>query len=441
LVQQVSQQNDPTTETSRLANYLTTLMNRIGFHYFPDTQHYRQQDLLTWLPKLQSLRAAWLVLVAPTQYAIPESFIRAIIEANIQPVLHFHLDPADLPTHEDLQLLCKTYRRWGVRHIVLFDQPNTHKIWQAASWSQADLVERFLDLYLPLANISLKAGLTPIFPPLKPGGDYWDTAFLRRALESIRRRRQDALLARLVIGAYARAGEHPLQWGAGGPERWPNARPYYTPPGVEDQRGFRIFDWYLAFAKAALGTTLPIFLFEMGYHHPIADSADKNISIARLAAGESVEGLEPIPSEVIGGAFEPLVASTRGPDSLQGWFHQNGQPSPLVEAFHQWAGTPPEKRKPSDLGAGIIRHYLLLPSYEWGISDYHLDIIRPFIKKYQPTIGFSLEETRNAQRVTVIGGEHAFTENSLNQLRQHGIQVERIPENGTNIASLLADIL
>jgi len=39
--------------------------NRIGFHYFPDADHYRESDLYTWLPELKTLEASWLVLDAP----------------------------------------------------------------------------------------------------------------------------------------------------------------------------------------------------------------------------------------------------------------------------------------------------------------------------------------------------------------------------------------
>ena len=89
----------------------------------------------------------------------------------------------------------------------------------------------------------------------------------------------------------------------------------------------------------------------------------------------------------------------------------------------------------------IIRHYLLLPSFEWGISDFHLDVIRPIIKKYQPTVGFSLEEAKNASRVTVVGGEDVFSETILNQLRAAGITVNRVDEDGTNIASVITTLL
>ena len=36
--------------------------NRIGFHYFPDQNHYRESDLYTWLPELKTLGATWLIL-------------------------------------------------------------------------------------------------------------------------------------------------------------------------------------------------------------------------------------------------------------------------------------------------------------------------------------------------------------------------------------------
>jgi len=413
-------------------------MNRLGFHYFPDTQHFRQHDLNIWLPRLESLGARWLVLTAPTNRAIPENFILALVKANIQPILHFQIQRGQSPDLDDLQLLLATYQRWGVRYVTFFDQPNMHKVWQPAVWAQADLVERFLDLYLPLAVASLNACLTPIFPPLKPGGDYWDTAFLRLALQSLRRRGQHDLLNQLVIGAYSCPGNHPIQWGAGGPERWPNARPYYTPPGVEDQRGFRIFDWYAAISQAVLTTPIPIFLFGMGYSSEVDNRVNRNLTITRLLEGEFIEGYEAIPPEVIGGAFGNL-ASFDG-DSIPGWFLHNGEPNPQAEAIRKLAEKLSESSHSSQTETPCFRHYLLLPSYEWGISDYHLDIIRPIIKKYQPTVGFSLDEALYAKRVTVIGGEEAFSESSLNKLRAAGALVKRIDQNGTNIASGLTTL-
>ena len=189
-------------------------------------------------------------------------------------------------------------------------------------------------MFIPIANSSLTTGLTPIFPPLKPGGDYWDTAFLRQALQSLRRRGLNNILDQLVIGAYSYPGSKPIQWGAGGPERWPNARPYFTPPGVENQRGFRIFDWYSAISQAMLSQKSPIFLFGMGYTSEVKDYIDLNITISRLLGGEYIEGYEPIPDHVIGGAYRLFVNKSENMD--WGWFELNGKPSPQVEAWLHW---------------------------------------------------------------------------------------------------------
>jgi hypothetical protein len=414
------------------------IMKRLGFHYFSDTQHYRQHDLQIWLPRLKSFSTQWLVLNAPTNRAIPEDFIRVLIDNEIKPILHFHIHPNQIPDQADLQLLFNTYKRWGVQYAALFDQPNIHNVWRSSDWAQTDLVERFLDLYLPLANNCLNACLTPIFPPLRPGGDYWDTAFIRRALESLQRRRQHRLLEQLILGVFSDPGEKPIQWGAGGPERWPNARPYFTPQGIEDQRGFRIFDWYLAISQAVLSSPLPLFLFGIGYTSTVDNYVHRNLTIARLLTGEFIEGYEPIPPKVIGGAFKSLTDTSESTEN--DWFGPNGEPNQQAEAFHQLAKKISVRNQPKQADPSLIRHYLLLPSFEWGISDFHLDVIRPIIKRYQPTVGFSLEEAKNARRVTVVGGEEVFSEAILNQLRAAGITVNRIEENGTNIASVIATL-
>ena len=50
---------------------------------------------------------------------------------------------------------------------------------------QQDLVERFIDRFLPLAALVVHLGMIPLFPPLQPGGDYWDLTFLKQALDLV----------------------------------------------------------------------------------------------------------------------------------------------------------------------------------------------------------------------------------------------------------------
>lgn len=252
------------------------LTRRIGFYYFPDTLHYRQEDLETWLPVLRDLGAAWVVLPAPTSRAIPEPFLSGLLSAGIQPVLHFNhavrLGEESTPASE-MSLLLRSYARWEVRYAVFYDRPNLRQNWTPQAWSQGSLVEHFLDAALPLMAAAAEAGVTPVLPPLEPGGDYWDLAFLRSLLRSLVRRAPIRVLDALALSAQAFTHERPLSWGAGGPERWPGLLPYHTPAGSEDHQGFRIFDWYLAIAEQELERRPAIFLLRMGAELPQENDA------------------------------------------------------------------------------------------------------------------------------------------------------------------------
>lgn len=465
-------------------------MTRIGIHYFPDTLHYREEDLHTWLPELLSLGVSWLTLITSENRAIPESFLRGLLEAGIEPILHFTSPLAPPSQVNNIRMFLHTYARWGVRYVILSDRPNIRAAWPTTSWAQIDLVERFLDLFLPMAEAALQANLIPVFPPLEPGGDYWDTAFLRSALEGIKRRGNHYLLDSLVLSAYAPVEDRPLTWGAGGPERWPGSRPYFTPPGQEDQLGFYIFDWYLALSRAALGETRPLLLLGAGSRfnaridpapHLSAEiaHAHKNLALVRLVMGDigssfssnSTENnfLGPIPPQVLACNFWLLAASSGSQHATQAWFKPDGSTLPVVNMVREWlsvrnltsrkSGEKPLTNRENQLtncslaaplqvqgnletrtGSHSIAHYLLLPHYEWGVAEWHLDVIRPYVKKYRPTVGFSIEEAALAARVTVIGGQQSFPKESLERLRSTGCVVERITGDGTSIATKLASL-
>jgi hypothetical protein len=557
--------------------------SRLGLHYYPDTLHYRESDLQAWLPELKAMGAVWLTLLAPSDRAIPEPFLRGLIQAGIEPILHFHLPLTHAYQEGTLGLLFNVYASWGVHYTVLFDRPNQRSSWPASAWAQSDLVERFLDIFLPVACEAQQAGLVPVFPPLEPGGDYWDTSFLQAALQGIQRR-QAQLCESLHLSAYAWADEHPLDWGAGGPECWPGVRPYLTPAGQQDQRGFHIFDWYLAYSQAALGTPRPILLLAAGNRLRSASQATAteeeelqhaatNLAIARsmldsTPTGEDAESNAAPSPDVLACCFWLLAADPADPLAYQAWFQPGEYTLPVVAALRQLAGqgsepsqeTPPSQpekeaniepanpqetlppqpeedaspepsippetppppteeeeagSKPSNLQetsqaavpeaepvqdnvtpdepdeapaylpplpfeqpsepvlpsfedvlmdipvpppaptipafspAGLygeltkdddhpIAHYLLLPLYEVGAAEWHLDAARPFILKYHPTVGYALDEASLAACVTVVGGEPVFPEESLEKLRQAGCIVTRIAGDGTEIATQLA---
>ena len=478
-----------------MENFPTPQHNsRIGFHYFPDTLHYRESDLNTWLPELQSLGVSWLTLTTPLERAIPEPFLRGLHAADIEPILHFDLPLTRANTGGSWQLLLQSYASWGVHYIVLFDRPNLRHAWPSSGWAQSDLVERFLDIFIPYAQTVVDQGMIPVFPPLEPGGDYWDTAFLRAAMRSLGRRGQHKILDRLAIGAYAWSDNQPLNWGAGGPERWPSARPYFNSPATQDHRGYRIFDWYTTLVQSELGSVRPILLLAAGSRpgdkinpaRPAIDGEEhlrQNLGIVRMMYGDSPEApaaptfmsdsiphnlqtsqnngeaYEEVPEEVIASNFWLLSASPESAYLAHAWFQPDGSHLPVVSAIRKYltarhksfssarviqaaskgcsgsCNSPSEQSQPNQQS---INHYLLLPVFEGGVAEWHLEVIKGFVKKHHPTIGFSTSEAALAKRVTMLGGLQSFDEIVENKLRAAGCEVIRISGNGTSIASQLA---
>lgn len=445
-----------------MPNFPTPTNNsRLGFHYYPDFDHYRESDLHTWLPEFKSLGVSWLTLNAPTDRAIPEIFLTGLIAEGIEPILHFNFPLNARPVRADYELLFNNYARWGVHYAVLFDQPNQHHGWTPDSWAQNDLVERFLDLFVPPAQVAAHSGLIPVFPPLKPGGDYWDTAFLSAAIQGLGRRGNYYLLDRLALSAIAFAGSHPLDWGSGGPERWPESRPYQIQSGVEDHQGFCIYDWYTAIARALIGEPKPILLFKLGSSQDGIKSPDdqkphvrRSLEMAQALASPTTllanhskqPGPNPLPQEVLCGNFWLLAAAPNDPNFAQAWYSSDYIPGPKAQALARWvswidtsASKASTQYPTNQFSDHPVPHYLVLPAYEWGITDWHLNAARPFIRKYRPMIGFSLDHAVIAEKVTVIGDEEQFPESALDQLRNSGCIVERISGDGTSIATQLID--
>jgi len=420
------------------------------------------------LPELNTLGFSWLSLQAPIERTIPEYFINELYKAEIEPILHFSMKCTENIDLKSFDLIFNSYARWGVRYVVLFDNPNSRTAWTNTTWTQSDLVERFLDIYLPIANLSVKAGLTPVFPPLEPGGDYWDLAFFRSAIRGILRRGNQKLLDRLVVGVNASLNNRSLDWGFGGPERWPGARPYYSPPGVQDHMGFRIFEWYTAVSYQELQKRLPMILFRVGnlpinYKKPVsenfneAEHAKETITITKLLSGdEGIDSSKKIPSDVIACNFWLLTSTEESIYHQQAWFKPDGSTLQVVDGIRRMGAlkkgvkistTPKyletninindksnEEQNQDQISAHSISHYLLLPLYAWGVAEWDLEFVRPFIYKHHPTVGFSLSEARPASRVTIVGGEHAITDEAINMLHSAGCAVERLTEDGIVIA-------
>lgn len=436
---------------------------RLGFHYFPDTLHYSGQDLKTWLPILERLGAKWLILRSETDRAIPESFITALKRAGINPFIQFALPLSTPPNMEELSPLIDAYIRWGAMHIQFYDRPNLRSSWPAGGWAQQDLVERFLDRFLPLADQVARQSAVPVLPAFEPGGNFWDTAFLRNALQSIERRGMTAVANRLALSAYGWTHRRPINWGAGGPEYWPDTRPYFTPAESQDQIGFRIYQWYQAIAAAVLQRPTPIFLLQAGLPtHPdrIKENemaSAENAAVIKelytwvtgkeLVLEKSAEALPPpqleIPDEVEACNFWLLAATPNGRYCDQAWFQEGRPHLPLTESIAKSFPAPAAEDfvNPTISNETVykrlqhpISHYILMANGQHGGWEQQLARMLPYVSQYHPTIGFSIDEAALAGKITIIGQSPYITADTVNRLTRAGCQVEQIGEDGTNLA-------
>jgi len=394
----------------------------IGFHYFPDDVHYRAKDLKVWLPELKALGASWVTLRGSLARAIPESFLRPLIESGIEPIIYLQPGAVQAVDLDALEVLYRCYASWGARYVVVYDQPNTRAAWPAEAWGHDDLVNTFLDLLLPTLQLAQANGLTPVFPPLKQVGDYWDTSFLDKALVLMKGRDHTPLLEVMTFGIYGFTNNRPVDWGAGGPTQWSAAKPYNVPPGSQDQSGFRAFEWYADVIRNRLGSERPMVMLAGGADPDDADSNECNTAIARAALAHD------FPSYLLNVNFWLLAGDERA-----AWRRSDGTALPALEAVRQLAATArqteaatPAQSKgiPKHLPTSLkpIYHYLLLPSAEWSNWIAALE----YVRKFRPTCGFSIEEAVYAAHVTLLGDEGVINAEVEHALRAAGCEVERV---------------
>jgi hypothetical protein len=427
-------------------------MTTLGFHYFPDELHYRRADLQAWLPELLALDAKWVTLIGSMTRAVPEAFIRGLLDAGVEPIIHL---PA-VPTRPDpqhvagatLSQLFTSYARWGVRFVTVFAEPNMRAAWAPKDWGQAGLVDRFLDLLLPVLKAQMEAGLQPVFPPLRAGGDYWDTAFLDASLTGLIERGKIDLARELSFAVNLWTFNRPLDWGKGGHIRWPNARPYLTPPGSQDQRGFHLFEWYDEIIEARLGELRPFVTLAGGPR--LGDHTDATFpptdDLRHASCIQDITNTlheERLPKHLLNVNLWLLAAGEGSPFAAEAWYRPGGITLTAAHALKQAPshGLPPARRREdeskalgleqaaSKMSGGtekMLRHYVLLPVFEWGVSDWHWSAALDFVKAHRPVCGFSVDEATHAERVTIVGNEQGVSPAVEEILRQAGCAVERI---------------
>jgi hypothetical protein len=410
----------------------------IGFHYYPDMTHYSREDLAFWLPELQQLGASWLVLLSDPGIPIPDYFLGGLVSAGIEPLIRVYTPRVEPLDQTALARLCSAYAQLGVHYLHVFNEPNLVAEWQWTEWSKPSLVDRFMDLLIPCLETIGSAGLYPVFTPLAPGGNYWDTVFLKTALDYLVLKGKTHLFEKLAIGMHNYTLNKPLDWGKGGPSRWQDAKPYYTPPGCQDQMGFCLYEWVDAIVRARVGRSLPLLSFEngpiIGAHdspdHPTVDEtshADMVLQMTRhLVDGHA-------PDYVFNNAFWLLRNGEGSPFEAAAWVRADGSRLRAMDALKR-VPHPPRRMSfdstdpmPTPVTAEKpLYHYVLCPTWEWGVSERYWRLLMAYVKAFKPACGFNPDEAALARYVTIIGRPPGVAQQVEEELKARGCLVERI---------------
>ncbi len=403
--------------------------NRLGFHYYPDDRHYTEKDLAAWLPTLSALGAKWLTLRTTTSRAVPESFVRGLLEAGITPIV---LLPARLTSVRPAEHsgLLEAYAHWGVRHVVIGDRPNTRAQWEPSEWGRPALVERCLDRLIPILQAERSAGLQPVLPALEPGGDYWDTAFLSSMLAALHRRGQQSLLRDLALSLYAWSFGRPVDWGRGGAKAWPSVRPYQI--AVRASRinaGSAPSTGTPQIAQETIGRSLPMLVLGGGIG-PSWDP-DSESETAELVGMAQALASADIPDTLLAFNLYLLCAEPDAAEHSAALYADASTPRVAARALFSLAAQTIRRARHSRRPRRIA-HYLLLPT-NGTLGREEWNALAEYVLVWRPVIGFSVSEAGQASEVTLVGDSHALPTSVENELSAAGCVVRRVIPQSTPV--------
>ena len=414
----------------------------LGFEYFSTPEFLVLKQVRDWLPVLKQLGASAVVIQSGFDKAIPEDIFLAARDQQLTPVVHFTMELPLARKFNEVAFLMDVYAKWGVSEVILGNKPNSKSSWTATAWHYDSIVDHFLDRFIPLANHAVRAGLNPALPPLQPGGDYWDTAFVELVLGGLKRRQMEGILDCLSLTSYGYTFNKPLSWGAGGPERWLGVKPYQTPEGQQDQLGFNNYAWQNAMGLRATGKNFPISILNAGssgmkFVESNYQAMKKDIKtiyasiLGKLAPNSSKTEMAVMLDDSVKQVFFSL-------DNIAKLMQNKISSKELIEFFKEPKHAGKTIKSVEDSGK-VFDHYLLLPAHTSGISDVILNKIRPLIKHRQTTVGFSPSEAKFARKVSIYPDPIVFSDEVIDELRSAGCTVEILPDSGIDIATMIQD--
>ncbi len=218
--------------------------NGWGMHWFPTYQ----QEINTinrYVIELQRMHIRWLVLLNDgTDIGRNDYLVQRLANVGIMPVMRLYVHGV-VSYDGNLAAAVHHYRSLGVHYFQLYNEPNLN----AEAAGRVPNPDWYVTHWAEAAEIVVANGGLPGFGALSPGGEYEDLAYLRSALQSLKRRKQGHLLN----------------------QGWISIHNYAQYQPVDSTLGFMRFRLVDQIVLEELGRSLPILGTEGGHYGDLAE--------------------------------------------------------------------------------------------------------------------------------------------------------------------------
>jgi hypothetical protein len=207
-----------------------------------------EQDIETinrFVLELQRMHVRWLVLLNNgTNVGQNDYLVRRLVAAGIMPVMRLYVHGV-VPYDGNLAAAVYHYRSLGVHYFQLYNEPNLF----AETAGRAPNPDWYVSHWAGAAQTVIANGGLPGFGALSPGGEFNDLAYLRGALQALKRRNQAHLLN----------------------QGWLSVHNYAQYQPVESTEGFLRFRLYNQIVVEELGRSIPIIGTEGGHYGEVGE--------------------------------------------------------------------------------------------------------------------------------------------------------------------------
>lgn len=152
--------------------------NGRGLHWFPTTAQ-KREVVDRFVPELAALKIRWLVILQGMEdwnLTANDYLVEELNRQGIIPVMRLEMKVGQ-ENHAVVERVVAHYRASGVRYFQIFNEPNARQEWLD---SEFPTPEKFMEHWIPLAEIVARHGGLPGLAPLMTTANHADEIFLEK---------------------------------------------------------------------------------------------------------------------------------------------------------------------------------------------------------------------------------------------------------------------